>query len=71
MRSLKLPANVIVSGARVLLNPARRINLLSLLLSAFVLGGVLPSLLHNRLTRESAVSSKTPPGLWSRERRSR
>lgn len=40
MRSLKLPANIIVSGARVLLNPVRRINPLSLLLSAVVLGSI-------------------------------
>src|SRR5688500_5270210 len=40
MRSFKLPANTIVIGARVLLNPARRINLLSLLLSALVLSGI-------------------------------
>src|SRR5688572_27320725 len=40
MRSLKLPANIIVSGGRRLLRSARRINLVSLLLSALVLGGV-------------------------------
>jgi hypothetical protein len=40
MRSFKLPANFIVNGAKGLLNPARRINLLSLLLSALVLSGV-------------------------------
>lgn len=40
MRSFKLPANIIVNGARVVLNPARRINLLSLLLSALVLGSI-------------------------------
>src|SRR5688572_8201653 len=40
MRSLKLPANIIVSGGRRLLKSARRINLVSLLLSALVLGGV-------------------------------
>src|SRR5688500_11161013 len=40
MRSFKLPANTIVSGGRGLLNPARRLNFLSLLLSALVLGGI-------------------------------
>lgn len=40
MRSFKLPANILVNGARGLLNPVRRINLLSLLLSAMVLGGM-------------------------------
>ena len=40
MRSFKLPANIIVNGARALFNPVRRINLLSLLLSALVLSGV-------------------------------
>ena len=39
MRSFKLPANFIVNGAKGLLNPARRIHLLSLLLSALVLSG--------------------------------
>ena len=39
MRSFKLPANILVKGARGLLSPARRINLLSLLLSALVLSG--------------------------------
>src|SRR5688572_19975733 len=40
MRSLKLPANTIVSGGRRLLDAGRHINLVSLLLSALVLGGV-------------------------------
>lgn len=39
MRSLKLPANTIVGGARGLLSPARRLNLVSLLLSALLLSG--------------------------------
>jgi Carboxypeptidase regulatory-like domain len=39
MRSFKLPANILCVGARVLLSPGRRINLLSLLLSALVLSG--------------------------------
>ena len=39
MRSFKLPANNLCNGVRGLLNPSRRINLLSLLLSAMVLGG--------------------------------
>lgn len=40
MRSPQLPANIIVNGARVLPGPVRRINLLSLLLSAVVLGSI-------------------------------
>ncbi len=40
MRSFKLPANIIVNGARILLNPVRHIHLLSLLLSALVLGSI-------------------------------
>ncbi len=39
MRSLRLPANTIVGGARGLLSPARRLNLVSLLLSALLLSG--------------------------------
>jgi carboxypeptidase family protein len=39
MRSLKLPVNSIFSSVRAVLNPARRVNLVSLLLSALLLGG--------------------------------
>ncbi len=40
MRGFQLPANNLLSGIRRLLRPARRINLVSLLLSALVLSGV-------------------------------
>ena len=40
MRSFRLPVNNLLSGVRRLRKPARRINLISLLLSALVLGGV-------------------------------
>ncbi len=40
MRSFKLPANILLSGVRLLPNPARRIHLVSLLLSAVLLGGI-------------------------------
>ena len=39
MRGFQLPANNLLSGVRRLLRPARRINLVSLLLSALVLSG--------------------------------
>ena len=39
MRGFQLPVNSIFSGARGVLNPARRINLVSLLLSVVLLGG--------------------------------
>lgn len=39
MRSLKLPVNTLVGGARGLVSPARRLNLVSLLLSALLLSG--------------------------------
>ncbi len=40
MRSFKLPANILLSGVRRLPAPARRVNLVSLLLSVVLLGGV-------------------------------
>jgi len=40
MRSFQLPANNVLSGVRRLRNPSRRVNLVSLLLSALVLSGV-------------------------------
>ena len=40
MRGFQLPANNLLSGVRRLLDPSRRINLVSLLLSALVLGCV-------------------------------
>jgi len=39
MRSFKLPANMLFNGVRAVPGPARRVYLLSLLLSALVLGG--------------------------------